>query len=76
MGNPNFLDGTDMINVGKFRIILKVIEDLEKYQGMSYADIQNCENLRLLIETAEVLDEESLYQESLKVGLTKLSLNK
>mmetsp|Transcript_1209 Transcript_1209/g.4340 ORF Transcript_1209/g.4340 Transcript_1209/m.4340 type:complete len:876 (-) Transcript_1209:1226-3853(-) len=66
-GNPTFVDDTDVINLGKFRMITRTIDEVDKMQQMTYVDLLD-ENpiIRNVIQYSDKLDSEAQYAKSLE----------
>ena len=67
-GNPNFLhDSTDLINMGKFRLITRSIQEIDTMKKLGYEGIIEPDLTieKLILNTARIDNSEEQYQQSL-----------
>ena len=74
IGNPNYLDGDcKMVNYDKFRMLAAVLEDLRKYQQISY-EFEPIPDVQSVLRTSMItLDEDELYRLSQNIEPPLLS---
>lgn len=66
-GNPTFVDDTDVINLGKFRMVTRSIDEVDKLQLMTYVDLLDGDPIvRNVIKFGQKLDSEAQYEKSLQ----------
>lgn len=66
-GNPTFIDDTDVINLGKFRMVTRSIDEVDKLQLMTYVDLFDSDPIiRNVIKFGQKLDSETQYEKSLQ----------
>lgn len=73
-GNPNYIDDSDVINIGKFRFITNMIDEIEKIQpkGYQYILTENKDIRKLILNEKHRIDNsEEQYNWSLKCEASK-----
>ena len=66
-GNPNYLNDSDMVNIGKFRLILRTIDEITEMKSLSYMHVIDPDPViqKLINQSPRIDSAEELYQQSL-----------